>query len=106
MYTENRVNLTAASRPGSCRILALPTSPTCTVRLHDSIRATDVPSCRSSCYCCCCRLVFSAKRLAATNVSEMTRFLSSSKLLVAVTRERRYGPSRLRVNDDDDEQGC
>jgi len=24
------------------------------------------------------------------------------KLLVAVTRERRYGPSRLRVNDDDD----
>ena len=25
------------------------------------------------------------------------------KLLVAVTRERRYGPSRLRVNDDDDD---
>jgi len=24
-------------------------------------------------------------------------------LLVAVTRERRYGPSRLRVNDDDDD---
>jgi len=24
------------------------------------------------------------------------------KLLVAVTRERRYGPSRLRVDDDDD----
>jgi len=28
-----------------------------------------------------------------------------SLLLVAVTRERRYGPSRLRVNDDDD-LGC
>ena len=26
----------------------------------------------------------------------------NNKLLVAVTRERRYGPSRLRVNDDDD----
>ena len=25
-----------------------------------------------------------------------------ASLLVAVTRERRYGPSRLRVNDDDD----
>jgi len=25
------------------------------------------------------------------------------KLLVAVIRERRYGPSRLRVNDDDDD---
>jgi len=29
--------------------------------------------------------------------------LCEGKLLVAVTRERRYGPSRLRVNDDDDE---
>ena len=29
--------------------------------------------------------------------------LCGGKLLVAVTRERRYGPSRLRVNDDDDE---
>jgi len=28
--------------------------------------------------------------------------LCGGKLLVAVTRERRYGPSRLRVNDDDD----
>ena len=28
--------------------------------------------------------------------------LCEGKLLVAVTRERRYGPSRLRVNDDDD----
>ena len=27
--------------------------------------------------------------------------LRGGKLLVAVTRERRYGPSRLRVNDDD-----
>ena len=27
--------------------------------------------------------------------------LCEGKLLVAVTRERRYGPSRLRVNDDD-----
>ena len=27
--------------------------------------------------------------------------LCGSKLLVAVTREQRYGPSRLRVNDDD-----
>jgi len=27
--------------------------------------------------------------------------LSGGKLLVVVTRERRYGPSRLRVNDDD-----
>jgi len=30
--------------------------------------------------------------------------LCEGKLLVAVTRERRYGPSRLRVNDDDDER--
>ena len=29
--------------------------------------------------------------------------LCERKLLVAVTRERRYGPSRLRVNDDDDD---
>ena len=29
--------------------------------------------------------------------------LCLGKLLVAVTRERRYGPSRLRVNDDDDD---
>jgi len=28
--------------------------------------------------------------------------LCGGKLLVAVTRERRYGPSRRRVNDDDD----
>ena len=28
--------------------------------------------------------------------------LCEGKLLVAVTRERRYGPSRLRINDDDD----
>ena len=28
--------------------------------------------------------------------------LCGGKLLVAVTQERRYGPSRLRVNDDDD----
>ena len=28
--------------------------------------------------------------------------LCGGKSLVAVTRERRYGPSRLRVNDDDD----
>ena len=28
--------------------------------------------------------------------------LCGGKLLVAVTRERRYGPSRPRVNDDDD----
>ena len=28
---------------------------------------------------------------------------SGRKLLVAVTRELRYGPSRLRVNDDDDD---
>ena len=28
--------------------------------------------------------------------------LCGGKLLVAVTRERRYGPSRLRVNDDDE----
>ena len=30
--------------------------------------------------------------------------LCGGKPLVAVTRERRYGPSRLRVNDDDDTQ--
>jgi len=29
--------------------------------------------------------------------------LCVGKLLVVVTRERRYGPSRLRVNDDDDD---
>jgi len=29
--------------------------------------------------------------------------LCGGKLLVAVTRERRYGPSRLRVNDDDND---
>ena len=29
--------------------------------------------------------------------------LCGGKLLVAVTRERRYGPSRLRVNDDNDD---
>ena len=29
--------------------------------------------------------------------------LCGGKLLVAVTRQRRYGPSRLRVNDDDDD---
>ena len=29
--------------------------------------------------------------------------LYRGELLVAVTRERRYGPSRLRVNDDDDD---
>ena len=29
--------------------------------------------------------------------------LCGSKPFVAVTRERRYGPSRLRVNDDDDD---
>ena len=29
--------------------------------------------------------------------------LCGGKLLVAVTRERRYGPSRLRVNDDDED---
>jgi len=29
--------------------------------------------------------------------------LGGGKPLVAVTRERRYGPSRLRVNDDDDD---
>jgi len=30
--------------------------------------------------------------------------LCGGKLLVAVTRERRYGPSRLRVIDDDNDQ--
>ena len=29
--------------------------------------------------------------------------LCGGKLLVAVTRERRYGPSQLRVNDDNDD---
>ena len=29
--------------------------------------------------------------------------LCGGKLLVVVTRERRYGPSRLHVNDDDDD---
>jgi len=29
--------------------------------------------------------------------------LCGGKPLVAVTRERRYGPSRLRVNDDEDD---
>jgi len=29
--------------------------------------------------------------------------LCEGKLLVVVTRQRRYGPSRLRVNDDDDD---
>ena len=32
--------------------------------------------------------------------------LRGGKLLVAVTRERRYGPSRLLVNDDDDDEIC
>jgi len=33
--------------------------------------------------------------------------LCGGKLLVAaVTRERRYGPSRLRVNDDDDDEAA
>jgi len=32
--------------------------------------------------------------------------LCGGKLLVAVTRERRYGPSRLRVNDDDDDDAA
>ena len=32
--------------------------------------------------------------------------LCGGKLLVAVTRERRYGPSQLRVNDDDDNDDC
>ena len=31
--------------------------------------------------------------------------LCGGRLLVAVTRERRYGPSRLRVNDDDERTG-
>jgi len=41
-----------------------------------------------------------------TNSSATTMFplqLCGGKPSVAVTRERRYGPSRLRVNDDDDE---
>jgi len=33
-------------------------------------------------------------------------WLRGGKPLVAVTRERRYGPSRLRVNDDDDNNAC
>ena len=32
--------------------------------------------------------------------------LCGGKLLVVVTRERRYGPSRLRVLDDDDDGNC
>ena len=32
--------------------------------------------------------------------------LCGGKPLVAVTRERRYGPSRLRVNDDDDDDAA
>ena len=40
-----------------------------------------------------------------TNSAAITTMLAlrlcGGKLLVAVTRERRYGPSRLRVNDDD-----
>ena len=32
--------------------------------------------------------------------------LCGSKLLVAVTRGRRYGPSRLRINDDDDDDAA
>jgi len=32
--------------------------------------------------------------------------LCGGKLLVAVTRERRYGPNRLRVNDDDSSFTC
>ena len=42
-----------------------------------------------------------------TNSAAMTTMfplrLCGGKPLVAVTRERRYGPSRLRVNDDDDD---
>ena len=42
-----------------------------------------------------------------TNSAAITTMLQlrlcGGKLLVAVTRERRYGPSRLRVNDDDDD---
>jgi len=38
---------------------------------------------------------------AATTTMFLLR-LCGGKLLIAVTRERRYGPSRLRVNDDDD----
>ena len=44
-----------------------------------------------------------------TNFAAITMFplrLCGGKLLVAVTRERRYGPSRLRVNDDDDDVSC
>ena len=32
--------------------------------------------------------------------------LCGGKPLVADTRERRYGPSRLRVNDDDDDEAA
>jgi len=35
------------------------------------------------------------------NVHQVDHVPNGGKLLVAVTRERRYGPSRLRVNDDD-----
>jgi len=44
-----------------------------------------------------------------TNSAAMTTMfplrLCGGKLLAAVTRQRRYGPSRLRVNDDDDDEG-
>ena len=36
-----------------------------------------------------------------TNSAAITTMFCGGKPLVAVTRERRYGPSRLRVNDDD-----
>jgi len=42
-----------------------------------------------------------------TNSAVTTTFplrLRGGKPLVAVTRDRRYGPSRLRVNDDDDDE--
>jgi len=43
-----------------------------------------------------------------TNSAAMTTMfplrLCGGKLLAAVTRQRRYGPSRLRVNDDDDDE--
>ena len=43
-----------------------------------------------------------------TNAAAITTMfplrLCGGKLLVAVTRERRYGPSHLRVNDDDDDR--
>ena len=57
----------------------------------------------------CCRprfLVLVSRRLGPTSSAAITTMfplrLCGGKLLVAVTRERRYGPSRLRVNDDDD----